>query len=66
MSGTLGSSDSQDLLKSTYGVDLTFIPTYKEKQFLEISAILTEGEGQWYNHKRDKEAGRSREGVAGN
>ncbi|MCE2731530.1 MAG: hypothetical protein LW599_05555, partial [Rickettsiaceae bacterium] len=64
MSGTLGSSDSQDLLKSTYGVDLTFIPTYKEKQFLEIPAILTEGEGQWYNQiisgiKKQVEAGRA-------
>ena len=64
MSGTLGSSDSQDLLKSTYGVDLTFIPTYKEKQFLEIPPILTEGEGQWYNRiisgvKKQVEAGRA-------
>jgi hypothetical protein len=64
MSGTLGSSDSQDLLKSTYGVELTFIPTYKEKQFLEIPAILTEGEEEWYNQiissiKKQVEAGRA-------
>ena len=64
MSGTLGPADSQDLLKSTYGVELTFIPTYKEKQFLEIPAILTEGEEQWYNQiisgvKKQTEAGRA-------
>lgn len=64
MSGTLGPADSQDLLKSTYGVELTFIPTYKEKQFLEIPAILTEGEAAWYNQiisgvKKQAEAGRA-------
>jgi len=64
ISGTLGSADSQGLLKSIYGVEVAFIPTYKEKRFLEIPAILTEGEGEWYNLiissiKKQVEAGRA-------
>ncbi len=39
LTGTLGSKDSQELLKDTYGVDIVFIPTYKQKQFIELPAI---------------------------
>lgn len=40
LTGTLGSSDSQELLKDTYAVDIVFVPTYKQKQFIELPAII--------------------------
>ncbi|WP_425363535.1 hypothetical protein [Candidatus Tisiphia endosymbiont of Hybos culiciformis] len=40
MTGTLGSDSSQKFLKTVYGVALTFVPTYKDKQVVELPARL--------------------------
>jgi hypothetical protein len=48
MSGTLGSTHEQELLKQVYGVDLAFIPTFKPKKFTEIPAIVAESAKEWY------------------
>ncbi len=42
MTGTLGSANSQNLLKSTYQIDVAFIPTYKFKKFTETESIVAE------------------------
>ncbi|WPY00121.1 SecA-like and tetratricopeptide repeat-containing domain protein (plasmid) [Candidatus Megaera polyxenophila] len=47
LTGTLGSSDSQELLKDTYAVDIVFVPTYKQKQFIELPAIVTPSYWNW-------------------
>ncbi|WP_341751173.1 helicase-related protein [Candidatus Tisiphia endosymbiont of Piscicola geometra] len=63
MTGTLGSNDSQDLLTSIYPIDLAFVPTYKQKQFIELLGILSEGEEQWLEnitHNIKEEAGKKR------
>ena len=38
MTGTLGSDSSQEFLKTIYGVELAFVPTYKDKQVIELPA----------------------------
>ena len=48
MSGTLGSTHEQELLKQVYGVDLAFIPTFKPKKFTEIPAIVAESNKEWH------------------
>ncbi|WP_425361534.1 hypothetical protein [Candidatus Tisiphia endosymbiont of Ceraclea dissimilis] len=40
MTGTLGSDSSQKFVKTVYGVDITFVPTYKDKQVIELPARL--------------------------
>ncbi|MCC8399062.1 MAG: hypothetical protein LN563_00505, partial [Rickettsia endosymbiont of Platyusa sonomae] len=40
MTGTLGSDSSQKFVKTIYGVDITFVPTYKDKQVIELPARL--------------------------
>ena len=47
MTGTLGSKNSQNLLTKAYPIDLTFIPTYKEKQFVELEAKIASNEQIW-------------------
>lgn len=44
MTGTLGSKESRDLLKSIYldKFDFVFIPTYKHKQFIELGGLLAQ------------------------
>lgn len=37
MTGTLGSKGSQEFLKTVYGVNIAFIPTYKDKQVIELA-----------------------------
>jgi preprotein translocase subunit SecA len=47
MTGTLGSHDAQDLLSSIYPVDLAVVPTYKPKQFVELTGILAHNSEEW-------------------
>jgi hypothetical protein len=47
MTGTLGSKDSQALLQSIYPLNLGFIPTFKEKKFTELPAIITANSQEW-------------------
>jgi hypothetical protein len=47
MTGTLGSKDSQALLQSIYSLNLGFIPTFKEKKFTELPAIITANSQEW-------------------
>ena len=47
LTGTLGTSKAQELLKKVYKLDLVFIPTYKEKQFEELPGIVAENEEEW-------------------
>ena len=44
VTGTLGSSGSQALLKDVYDVDLGIIPTFQAKQFTELPAVLVTGQ----------------------
>ena len=37
MTGTLGGEGSQEFLKTIYGVDIAFVPTYKDKQVIELA-----------------------------
>ena len=48
MSGTLGSKSEQELLKRVYGVDIAFIPTFAEKRFTEVPAIITDCSKEQY------------------
>jgi preprotein translocase subunit SecA len=48
MSGTLGSMAEQELLKRTYDVDIAFIPTFTEKKFKELPAIITDSTKKQY------------------
>ena len=47
MTGTLGEKDSQDLLKQAYPLDLVFIPTYKQKNFIEEPGVLAKDHDEW-------------------
>ncbi len=47
MTCTLGTEDSQELLTSIYNIDLVFIPTYKEKQFIELPSIVVDNNFSW-------------------
>jgi superfamily II DNA/RNA helicase len=48
MSGTLGSTHEQELLKRVYDIDLAFIPTFKPKQFTELPAIVADSNKEWH------------------
>lgn len=47
VTGTLGGSDTQALLKEMYDVDLVIIPTYKPKCFVEYEGIVAPNKGMW-------------------
>lgn len=47
VTGTLGGSDTQTLLKEMYGVDLVFVPTYKPKCFVEYEGIIAPNQAVW-------------------
>ena len=47
LTGTLGTSATQELLQYTYPVDLVFVPTFKGKQFIEIPGTVAESEDSW-------------------
>lgn len=40
MTGTLGAKGSQDFLRTVYGVELAFVPPYKDKQLIELPGRL--------------------------
>jgi preprotein translocase subunit SecA len=50
LTGTLGSEESKKLLEDVYKVNCEFIPTYKQKQFIELPAVVTENQDQWLNN----------------
>ena len=41
MSGTLGSEASMEFLKEIYNIELEFVPTYKDKQCIDIKPVVT-------------------------
>ncbi|KTC95848.1 preprotein translocase, secretion protein SecA subunit [Legionella geestiana] len=47
LTGTLGGTDTQTLLKEMYQVDLAFIPTYKPKCFIEHDGIVAPTKSAW-------------------
>ena len=47
LTGTLGAEDTRNLLEKVYDVDLAFIPTYKEKDFIEIPGELKDKPEDW-------------------
>ena len=47
MTGTLGSEDSQNLLKKTYDLDFVHIPRFKQKEFEELEGIIALGKDDW-------------------
>ena len=47
LTGTLGSKETQELLKHAYPIDLVFMPTYKQKHFVEFPAVVAETPELW-------------------
>ncbi|WP_371253674.1 DEAD/DEAH box helicase [Orientia tsutsugamushi] len=48
MTGTIGSDSAQELVRSVYGVNIVFMPTYKPKQFEEIDGDIQNNETTWH------------------
>ncbi|CAF1368755.1 unnamed protein product [Didymodactylos carnosus] len=48
LTGTLGSIKAQELLNNTYNVDCVTIPPFRQKQYIELTAIITNNEDDWY------------------
>lgn len=48
MTGTIGSDSAQELVRSVYGVNIGFMPTYKPKQFEEIDGDIQNNETTWH------------------
>lgn len=50
LTGTLGSISARELLKKTYSVDCVIIPPFRQKQYKELSPIITNsGTKDWYS-----------------
>jgi tetratricopeptide (TPR) repeat protein len=49
MTGTLGSEESKKLLSEVYNVSCASVPTYKQKQFIELTPIIAHEESAWIN-----------------
>ncbi|KJV54898.1 secA DEAD-like domain protein, partial [Orientia chuto str. Dubai] len=47
MTGTIGSDSAQELIRSVYGVNIGFMPTYRPKQFEEICGDIQNYETTW-------------------
>lgn len=48
MTGTIGPDSAQELVRSVYGVNIGFMPTYKPKQFEEIDGDIQNNETTWH------------------
>jgi preprotein translocase subunit SecA len=46
LTGTLGDKNSQKLLEDIYNIDIGFIPTYKKRQFEELTPIVTNNDAE--------------------
>jgi preprotein translocase subunit SecA len=49
MTGTLGSAESKKLLSEVYNVSCASVPTYRQKQFIELTPIIAHEESHWIN-----------------
>jgi preprotein translocase subunit SecA len=47
VTGTLGRNPEKSILAETYNVDFVSIPTFKPKQFLELSAVIANSSPEW-------------------
>lgn len=54
ITGTLGSESSQAFLKEIYNIDLGFIPTYKDKQLIELPGRIVSSEEDLYKAVSNK------------
>ena len=64
LTGTLGSQDSQELLSKIYPVDVVKIPSYKEKQFLELPGIVAKHEQEWLERTLNNVIGEAKKNRA--
>jgi hypothetical protein len=63
LTGTLGSSEAQKLLKDVYNIDFAHIPSYRPRCFYELPGILASAKQEWLfevksSAKREAEQGR--------
>ena len=49
MTGTLGSEESKKLLSDVYKVSCAIMPTYRQKQLIELTPIITASDETWLN-----------------
>ena len=47
LTGTIGTEDSQELLKEVYNIEIGFMPTFKKKQLKEIPIVLNKNRVGW-------------------
>ncbi len=47
LTGTLGSPKAKEVLSEIYSVDLINIPSLHQKQYLELSTVVTANETKW-------------------
>ena len=49
LTGTIGSEESQQFLKSEYKINIGFIPSFKKKQLKEVPIIMNKNNTKWLN-----------------
>ncbi|EAR95365.2 helicase carboxy-terminal domain protein (macronuclear) [Tetrahymena thermophila SB210] len=49
LTGTLGSMKAKEVLSEVYNVDLVDIPSLHQKQYLELSTVVTANQTKWFN-----------------
>ncbi len=50
LTGTLGSAKARNLLSEVYNVDSVVIPPFRQKQYQELPAIITDNKDKWYDN----------------
>ncbi|CAF0923021.1 unnamed protein product [Adineta steineri] len=50
LTGTLGSANARQLLNDIYEVDSVIIPPFKQKQYKELTPIISDQEDDWYRN----------------
>ena len=64
LTGTIGTEDSQTLLKEVYKINIGFMPTYKKKQLKEVQSEICKTKYDWIEKVADISINEANKGRA--